>query len=42
MPGWDEIADRNHMEFLAEGIHLNKKGALVVTDLIVGFLSAGQ
>ena len=36
---WDEIADANNMEFMTDGVHLSKRGALVVTDLIGEFLS---
>jgi acyl-CoA thioesterase-1 len=36
---WNDIADANDMEFLTDGVHLSKRGALVVTDLIADFLS---
>lgn len=37
--GWDDIADANDMAFMTDGVHLSKRGALLVTDLISGFLT---
>lgn len=36
---WDDIADSNDMVFMTDGVHLSKRGALVLTDLIGDFLS---
>jgi acyl-CoA thioesterase-1 len=36
---WDEVADANDMAFLTDGVHLSKRGASVVTDLIGDFLT---
>ncbi|MGK0463149.1 MAG: hypothetical protein ACJA0W_004015, partial [Candidatus Azotimanducaceae bacterium] len=37
--GWDDIADANDMAFMTDGIHLSKRAALMVTNLIGDFLT---
>ena len=36
---WNHIAENNGFVFLTDEIHLNRKGALVVADLVDGFLA---
>lgn len=39
---WDEIADSNNFVFLTDNLHLNRRGAVMITELIYDFLTASQ
>jgi lysophospholipase L1-like esterase len=40
--GWDEIAESNGFVFLTDNRHLNRRGALMATQLIDDFLAVSQ
>ncbi len=37
---WDDVAENSGFEFLTDEVHLNGRGALMVRDLIEGFLAS--
>lgn len=39
---WDQISERNNFIFLTDNLHLNRKGALMATELIDDFLAVSQ
>ena len=39
---WDEIAENNSFVFLTDNLHLNRRGALMATELIDDFLNISQ
>jgi len=39
---WDEIAEKNNFIFLTDNLHLNRRGALMATELIDDFLAVSQ